>query len=156
LSSVIIFTLARLLEDFVRQHDLGLVRPDGLAYVLRRDPDQLRIPDVSFVEWDRIPDGDVSEGFWEGPPTLAVEVVSPFAPAEVPQTRLPAKDHCTILNGSFWMMLKVLWPRRSSVSVYLPGADTRELGPDSLLDGGDILPGFNTQISHLFDVQRRR
>lgn len=150
LPSVIIFTLARLLEDFVRQHDLGLVRPGGLAYVLHRNPNQVRIPDLSFVAWETVPEGDISEGFWEGAPTLAVEVVSPNDRADDIHARV--QDYLEAGSSQVW----VLWPRRSSVSVYRPGADTRELGPDMLLDGGDILPGFNTRVSNLFDVRRRR
>ena len=37
----IVVMLFKLLDRFVEQHDLGIVRPDGLAYVLRRDPDQV-------------------------------------------------------------------------------------------------------------------
>jgi len=150
LHTMIVFAPARLLEDFVRKHELGLVMPGGLAYVLHRNPDQIRIPDVSFIGWGSLPEDGIPEGFWEVPPTLAVEVVSPDDLAEDFHARV--QDYLEAGSSQVW----VLWPRRSSVSVYRPGADTRELGPDSLIDGGDILPGFSTQVSHLFDVQRRR
>jgi hypothetical protein len=50
----------------------------------------------------------------------------------------------------------MLWPRRRSVSVYRPDADTRELGSDAQLDGGDVLPGFGVRVGDLFEVRRRR
>ena len=42
----IAFALAQLLNDFARQHHLGFAVPDGLAYVLRRNPDHVRIPEI--------------------------------------------------------------------------------------------------------------
>jgi len=145
----IVVMLFKFLDRFVEQHDLGIVRPDGLAYVLRRDPDQVRIPDVSFVAWESVPDGDVSERFWEGPPTLAVEVVSPNDRADDIHDRV--QDYLDAGTRQVW----VLWPRRRSISVYSPDADTRELGPDAVLDG-DMLPGFTVRVGDLFDVPRRR
>lgn len=150
LHMAIVILLFKLLDRFVEEHDLGLVRPDGLAYVLRRDPDQVRIPDVSFVAWQSVPEGEISEAFWEGAPSLAVEVVSPNDLAEEFRERI--MDYLEAGSRQAW----VLWPRRQSVSVYAPGADTRELGPDALLDGRDILPGFQVRVADLFDVRRKR
>lgn len=150
LHALIVFALARLIEDFVRHHDLGLVVPDGLAYVLRRDPGLVRIPDVSFVAWDRVPEEGVPEGFWRGAPTLAVEVVSPNDRAV--DVHLRVQDYLDAGSRQVW----VLWPQTRSVSIYRPAADTRELGPDDSLDGGDVLPGFNVRVGDLFEVRRRR
>jgi Uma2 family endonuclease len=150
LHAMIVFALARLLEDFARQHELGLVLPDGLAYVLRRGPDQVRIPDVSFIAWEHVPDEGIPEGFWEGPPTLAVEVVSPNDRADDTHDRV--QDYLEAGTRQVW----VLWPRRRSISVYSPGADTCELGPDAVLNGGDMLPGFTVRVGDLFEVPRRR
>lgn len=147
---MIVFAVAQLLERFVRKRDLGLVVPDGLAYVLRRDPDQVRIPDVSFVAWERVPEGEISEGFWQGPPTLAIEVVSPNDRADDIYARV--QDYLAAGSDQVW----VLWPRQHSVSVHRPDDDTRELGPDATLDGGNILPGFQVRVGDLFAVQRRR
>jgi Uma2 family endonuclease len=138
------------LGRFVEQHDLGLAFPTGLAYVLRRNPDQVRIPDVSFVAWDSVPPEGVPEGFWEGPPTLAVEVVSPYDRADDIHNRV--QDYLDAGTRQVW----VLWPQTRSVSVYRPDADTREPGPDATLDGDDVLPGFTVRVGDLFDVRRRR
>lgn len=150
LHMAIVVLLFKLLDRFVEQHDLGIVRPDGLAYVLRRAPDQIRIPDVSFVAWDSVPEGDVSDRFWEGAPTLAIEVVSPNDRAVDIHQRV--QDYLDAGSRQVW----VLWPQTRSVSVYRPDADTRELGPDHLLDGGDVLPGFDARVGDLFAIRRRR
>lgn len=144
------FKLARALDDFLQQHDLGIVRPDGLSYILRRDPDQVRIPDVSFVAWERVPEGGIPAGFWEGPPTLAVEVVSPHDRADEIHTKVG--DYLDAGTRQVW----VLWPRTLSMSVYQAEGATRELGPEAFLDGGDMLPGFRMKVSELFEVRRHR
>jgi Uma2 family endonuclease len=150
LQSLIATTLLRLLHQFVEEQDLGLVFPDGLGYVLQRNPDHLRIPNISFIAWDRVPEGEVTEWFWEGAPTLAVEIVSPDDRA----VDLRERIHDYLNAGSAYVW--VLWPRQHSVSVYLANGKSRELGPDAMLEAQDILPGFSVRVSDLFDVQRRR
>jgi hypothetical protein len=71
------FMLAQRIESFASQHGLGIAMPEGLGFVLRRDPDLVREPDVSFITATSVPDEGLPKEFWEGAPTLAVEVVSP-------------------------------------------------------------------------------
>lgn len=150
LQSLIGTQLLRLLGRFVEEQDLGLLFPDGLGYVLRRNPDHLRIPDISFIAWDRVPDGEVTEWFWEGAPTLAVEIVSPNDRAVDLRERI--YDYLNAGSAYVW----VLWPRQRSVSVYMSNGGSRELGPDATLEAKDILPGFSVRVDDLFNVQRQR
>lgn len=143
------FKLLRMLDDFVQLHDLGLVMPDGLDYVLRRGPDQLRIPDVSFMAWERIPETGIPEGFWEGPPTIAVEVVSPHDRAD--DIHAKVQDYLEAGARQVWVM----WPRTRSMTVYDATHGVRELGADATLDGGSELPGFTVRVGDLFEVRRR-
>lgn len=138
------------IKHHVHQQDLGLVMGDNVGFVLRHDPDQVRAPNVSFVAWDSAPEGDDLDRFGQGPPTLAVEVVSPNDRANDVRERV--QDYLEAGTRQVW----VLWPQRSSISVDSPGADTRELGPGAVLDGGDMLPGFTVHVGDLFEVPRRR
>jgi Uma2 family endonuclease len=147
---LILFALAQLLQEFVRKHDLGLVMPDGVAYVLRRAPDQVRVPDVSYVAWDRVPEEGAPEGFWEGAPTLAVEVVSPHDRADDIHERV--QDYLVAGSAQVW----VLWPRQSSITVHRGDGSIRNLRPDEILNGHETLPGFSVRVGNLFEVQRRR
>lgn len=143
----IAFALARVLDDFVRRHKLGIVLPDGLSYVLRRGPDQVRIPDVSFIaSVDVLVDG-LPVGYWEGPPTLAVEVVSPHDRAADIQKRV--QDYLKAGTAQVW----VLWPDTRTVTVYRPDGDPRELGPKAQLNGAEVLPGFSIRVDDLFEIQ---
>lgn len=138
-----------LIRDFVREHGLGLVFTDGASYVLRH-PNLMRIPDVSFVSWDRLPEEGLSEGYARFAPDLAVEVVSPHDRAI--EVREKVNEYLEAGTKAVW----VSWPELRSVSAYKSGSVTRELGPEDALEGGDVLPGFRTKVSELFEVQRKR
>lgn len=138
-----------LIQSFARKHDLGLVFPDGTAYVLSRDPDQVRIPDVSFIAWDQVPTAGVPDRFWEGAPTLAVEVISSSDRAADIHRKM--RDYLDAGTQVVWL----LWPQQTSVTVCDSGGQC-ELDADDELDGGDVLPGFRARVGDLFAVRRRR
>jgi Uma2 family endonuclease len=136
------------LKAFVVEHDLGIVYPDGLAYIIARNPDRVRIPDVSFVTHERVPEGGPPEGFWPVAPNLAVEVVSPSDSAG--DLHYKVRDYLTSGVELVW----VVWPKSQVVSVHTPGAAVRELELHDELVGGDLLPGFRVRVSELFDGGR--
>ena len=146
LHNLIVGLVYRLLFAFVSQKRLGLVFCDGAAFVLRRDPDTVRIPDVSVVRRERVPAAGIPEGFWPGAPDLAVEIVSPHDRAEEVHERV--RDYL----GAGVRLVWVLWPKSRTVTVYWPDGTARELGPDEKLTGGDVLPGFEMTVSDLFVV----
>jgi Uma2 family endonuclease len=151
LHGVIVTTLARLIDDCVQSRNLGFVGTGDVGFVLRRDPDLVRAPDVSFVAWESVPESGLPErGFWEGPPTLAIEVVSPDDRA----TDIHAKVQQFLEAGT--RLVWIAWPDQRSVTVYDATGGVRELGSEARLDGGDVLPGFTTTVGDLFDVGRRR
>ncbi|HEX5501656.1 MAG TPA: Uma2 family endonuclease [Thermomicrobiales bacterium] len=144
----LIVNLLLLLHPFVTGRGLGRVFGDGLAYIIKRGPDVVRIPDASFVSEARLPAGGIPAGFWPGAPDLAVEVVSPNDRAEDLHDK--ARDYLEAGARLVW----VLWPHRRAVSVHEPGGAIRELGPDDELGGGDVLPGFRVRVADLFEVGR--
>lgn len=151
LHGVIVTTVARMFDEFVRLHRLGIVASGDVGHVLRRGPGMVRAPDIFFVAWERVPEPGLPErGFWEGPPTLAVEVVSPDDRA----TDVHAKVQHFLEAGT--RQVWVLWPSQRSVTVYDPNGGARELGPETQLDGGDVLPGFTVRVDDLFEVGQRR
>lgn len=76
LAALVKINLLRSIGGFIDQHDAGLVLP-GVGCVLRRGPDTVRSPQVSFFEWEHVPKGDALDWFIEAPPALAAEVISP-------------------------------------------------------------------------------
>src|SRR5688500_6257676 len=61
----------------VAQNRLGVVLGADTGFVLSRNPDTVRAPDVAFVAAARIPASGRTVRFWEGAPDVAIEVVSP-------------------------------------------------------------------------------
>lgn len=149
LHSAIVAMLYEWLAAFVRERDLGMVFPDGAGYALS-EPYLVRVPDVSFVSWDRLPADGPEEGYARFAPDLAVEVVSPGDQAE--EVRRKVQEYLNAGTRLVW----VLWPKLRSVSAYSTGGLTHEMGPDDELDGGEVLPGFKVRVGSLFDVPRRQ
>ncbi len=147
LHNLIAALVYRLIHEFARTRNLGLVFTDGLAYILGRNPDTVRIPDASFVSRERIPESGIPEGFWPGAPDLAVEIVSPNDRAEDVHDKV--RDYLAAGARLVW----VLWPKSRSLTVYTPDGQARELGPEQELDGGDVLPGFRVPVASLFAVE---
>ena len=140
--------IGALLLGFAGERDLGVVCGDGTSYLLSRDPDSVRIPDVSFVARERVPAGGTPEGFWPFAPDLAVEIVSPTDRAEDVQGKV--REYLAAGTRLVW----VVWPRLQLVTVHEAGGGYRQLNPDDELDGGDLLPGFRVRVTELLQVGR--
>ncbi len=134
----------RLIGSFVEEHRLGVTGTAEVGYVLRRDPDTVRAPDVSFVSRKRIPADGIPDSYWPFAPDLAVEVVSPSDGIE----DLISKVGEYLSAGS--RLVWVVSPRTQSVTAYLPNGEARLLRADDTLDGGEVLPGFSVPVRELF------
>jgi len=132
------------LGSYVRENELGEVFAAETGFILRRDPDTVRAPDAAFVARERLPAGELPPGYLEMVPDLAVEVVSPGDSAR--EVREKVAD---------WMRagVRLLWaidPATRSVTVYRSTDDLSVLSEDDSLDGGQVIPGFSTNIKDLF------
>ncbi len=134
---------------FVERENLGLVVTET-HYVLREDPRIVRCPDVAFVARARLEGDDPQDThFRRGAPDLAVEILSPSnRRAEVVEK---VAEYLVAGARAVW----VVDPRKHSVTVHRPGADSRVYRAEDELDGGEVLPGFRLPLSRLFDAFRR-
>lgn len=140
---VVALEIGALLRNHVKQHRLGRVFAAETATRLRRTPDLVRCPDGMFVSYARLP-GPIRRGVLEGPPDLAVEVLSP--------TNRPAKVARTVIDY-LTHGVAVVWevdPEARTIVVHRPGALPRLLRDQDVLDGGDVLPGFRVVTSDVF------
>lgn len=64
------------LGAYVRTHGLGRVYTGDAGFLLERDPDTVRAPDVAVVRSSRA-SAAPHKGYFPGPPDLAVEIRSP-------------------------------------------------------------------------------
>jgi Uma2 family endonuclease len=135
--------LGHLLTAFVCENRLGIVL--GADGMLRLAPGLVRIPDVSFVSWDRLPGREFPrEEIWKLAPDLAVEVISRG------NTR---QEMARKLADYFSAGVRLVWyvyPATSEVQVYEAADKCVTLGANETLDGGQVLPGFRLPVSTLF------
>jgi len=142
--SVLALVIGRLLGNFVAEHQLGVVAgADGMMEIA---PDLVRIPDVSFIAWDRFPNRRMTRK--PAPrlaPDLAVEVLSKG------NTK---KEMAEKLDDYFAAGVRLVWfvdPVKQTVQVHAGRQDSRTLRASQSLDGGDVLPGLVLPIRMIFE-----
>jgi Uma2 family endonuclease len=138
-------TVARLLGNHVFEHRLGVVVGAETGFVLARTPDVVRGADAAFVAAGRIPAAGRPVKFFEGPPDLAVEVVSPSDTVEAIDEKVD--DYLAAATRLVWLVN----PRRRTVTVYRPGENPVILRDTDTLHGQDVVPGFESVVARLFD-----
>jgi len=134
--------MARRVDEWNDQAQAGTVATER-GFRLRRDPDTVRGPDVSFVRKERETE-DSLEGFPDFAPDLAVEIRSPSNTWE--ELLEKVRDY---LDAGCRMVV-LAWPRQHFIEVHRPGHEPRRLGLDEVWDGADVLPGFRCKVRDLF------
>jgi Uma2 family endonuclease len=137
-------SLAWRLAAFVHQHDLGQVSAAETGFVLGRDPDTVRAPDVAFVSKEQIQRCGSPVSYFPEVPALAVEVVSPDDTAE----EVDSKIRHWLSAGT--KLAWVVYPRGRTVTIYRSLDDIRVLTDKEQLDGEDVVPGFQCRIADIF------
>jgi Uma2 family endonuclease len=135
--------LFEVLSRLVRAGKLGLVTTaDG---TVRLWAGRVRIPDVAFFSWDRIPGRRVPRDPMPTlAPDLAVEVLSVSNTRR--EMRLKREDY-------FRAGVRLVWevdPRTRTVQVYTSPEESTTLAESDTLDGGAVLPGFSLPLRELF------
>ena len=141
--SILATALAAMLRAFVKPRNLGIVSgPDGM---LRLFPGLVRIPDVAFASWDRIPGRKIPlEPIPDLSPELVVEVLSQSNTEAEMQRKL---------REYFDSGVRLVWlidPRQRLVRVFSDGMVTATLTAGDALTADDILSGFRLPLEELF------
>ncbi len=132
------------LRMYAREHGLGRAVSE-VDFRIAANPDTVRRPDVALVRSERLPAEDRRRSYYEGPPDLAVEVVS------------PSDSHGAVHEKALsWVragvhLVWVVEPLVRIVTVYSPDHAPEVLTVDDLLDGGDVVPGFSLPVRELFE-----
>jgi Uma2 family endonuclease len=135
--------LVSLLFNFLDRHDLGVVL--GAGATLRVLPCQVRIPDVSFISWDRIPGNEFPrEPIPDLVPDLAIEVLSPDNTRREMERKL--RDYFKAGTHLVWYVD----PEHQTVQVYTSPRKSKLFRDGDTLDGGPVLPGFRLPVKRIF------
>jgi|SRR5687768_14157516 len=114
------------------------------GFILARESDTVRGPDVYYVSEARAQADDTSRAFWTVPPDLAVEVVSPDETAE--EIRAKVRDFLVAGTPLVW----VIYPRTGEVVVHTADGLARTYSENDVLEFPEVLPGFSCKVAELF------
>ena len=135
--------LAELLGPFIRQRNLGILTGADGSYEMLSG--LVRLPDVAFVSWDRLPGRRVpSQPIPDVVPDLAIEVLSKSnTPGEMAGKR----------DEYFRAGVRLVWefdPRARTARIYSAADKYRDLAVADVLSGDPVLPEFTLPLSQLF------
>jgi Uma2 family endonuclease len=129
--------------NFVRRNKLGIVT--GEAGTLRLLAGQVRIPDVCFISRDRFPGGKLPDAPIPNlVPDLAVEILS---------AGNTSGEMARKLRDYFAAGMRLVWyidPPSRTATVFTAADEAQTLGENDVLDGGEVLPGFQLRLGDLF------
>ncbi|MDQ2098159.1 MAG: Uma2 family endonuclease [Tychonema bourrellyi B0820] len=133
-----------LLGGYVHIQKLGAMFDSSTAFKMKSG--NKRSPDLSFMAKERLQGLDeLPDGFLEGAPDLAVEILSPSNTVEEIHNKLVEYFD----NGS--RLVWVINPKEKYVLVYRSSQEPdRLLKSIDSLDGEEIVPGFTLPIGDLF------
>jgi Uma2 family endonuclease len=142
LDSIIAVQFAYAIGNWNNAEDAGIVT--GASAPFRFGPRQVRMPDVAFTGWDRLPGRRAP---WRAVPdlvpNLAVEVLNPGnTPGEMDRK----------LRDYFAAGVELVWsadPRKKVVEVYTSAVGRVTLKPGDVLDGGRVLHGFALPVGEV-------
>jgi Uma2 family endonuclease len=135
--------LQYMILKYVREHNLGLVlAADGM---MRLASGLVRIPDISFISWNRLPERRVPrEAISPVAPNLAIEIISQGNTREEMQRKLT--DYFSHGVEQVWYV----YPGQREIWSYSSPAQYELIEHDQILNGGTVLPGFTLALKDLF------
>ena len=138
--------LIQLLAEQVEARGHGHVIGEA-GFVLAREPDTVRAPDVSILPVGR-PVRARGGSYIEGPPLVAIEIRSPSDGSR--RLGEAVDDYLAAGTRAVW----VVDPPARSVRVHRPDRPVLHLGPADWLEGGELLPGLRLSVAAILGAAR--
>lgn len=136
--------LGRVLDAYVEEHDLGLVTGEaGMMRLVAGGP--VRIPDVSFVPWSRLPEKKA--------PRQPIPDIVPDLVVEVLSDSNTEKEMLVKLDEYFSAGVRLVWyvdPEGRTVEAFTAPDQSVVLAVGDTLEGGPVLPGFSVPVANVF------
>lgn len=135
--------LVQWLNNYLDSSHIGVATgADGMT---RLFGDTVRGPDVAFVAWDRLPDGHM--------PTAPIPDLVPNFVIEVLSTSNTYAEMSRKRREYFHAGVELLWMvehRTRTVTVFRSTQDATVYTDVAIIDGGQVLPGWQVDIGELF------
>ena len=146
--------IAGFLLDFADARNLGHVFGDSTAFVLRENPDHSlrdsKVPDLSYVSYERLPEDAELDVLLRLAPNLAIEIISPSERARdvVAKTRFYLEHNVE----EVWLV----FPDDQEIHVFTPANPLgTTFGINDILTSEDALPGLSVPVRAIFDTQAK-
>jgi Uma2 family endonuclease len=117
----------------------------GSGFILQRNPDTVRGPDVSVYDDVRRYE-NLSDRYSEARPRLAVEILTHNDPLDLVSDKI--SDY--LIHGV--PLVWVIDPSAPTVTVHRPGKAAYSLGMEQTLTGDDCLPDFRCRVVEFFSL----
>jgi Uma2 family endonuclease len=142
--SCLAMMLGHILLGYLEAHPLGAVSGEqGMMRTIRR---RVRMPDVAFIRWSRIPPGATApDAICSVAPDLAVEILSKK------NTRKEMKHKLREYFKAGTMLVWYIDPRKRSAELFTSPTDRKDIDENGFLSGGKLLPGFKLRLGELFE-----
>ena len=134
------------LGQYILENKLGMIYAAETGFIVARNPDTVRAPDASFVRQEVIDRYGESEGYWPTAPDLAIEVISPH------DIYLEVEEKVFEWLEAGVRMVITINPRKKLVTVYRSLLEVKILTENDVLDGADVVPGWQLPIRKLFST----
>jgi Uma2 family endonuclease len=134
-----------LLAVFAAQHGLGRVHMETLFLIDSARGLKYR-PDLAFLSRERWPIGRRAprKDAWDVIPDLAIEIVSPSNSASEVMRKVTEYFRAGV------RVVWVIYPLESLAQVFDSASNSRIIDKEGLLEGGEVLPGFQLPLATLF------
>lgn len=139
----ILTRLAHRVNEVVERDGLGEVYTGDVGFILRRNPDTVRAPDLAFIRRGRLP-AEEPETFSEVVPDLAAEILSPSDRWSDVEEKIA--EYLAAGVTVVW----ILDPSRNEVRVHRADRALEILGADALLTEPTLLPSLRVPLRDLF------
>jgi len=121
----------------------GEVHGGSVGSVLARDPEIVAELDVAWISEEQAT-ADSDTTLIDGPPTLAVEVLSP------PDTHQSISENVDLYLKCGVPLVWVVDPHFQTVTVFRPDQLPEQFNVEQELDGSPALPGFRCSVAAVF------
>jgi Uma2 family endonuclease len=149
LGGVTVAALCGFIGKWLDDTGTGAAFTGNVAYRLR--PGLIRSPSLSYIPWERFPNGELTD-----------EEVSPVVPtlvSEVPNETNTPEEVARKVADYFAAGCKLAWvidPRARTAKAHTSAKKFKEIDESGTPDGGKVLPGFKLPLAQLFAVGRPR
>ena len=139
--------IARLIGNWVmtQPKPRGKVFSGEAGFVLRGTPGSAVGIDVAFASHEVLSRNDVDTRMVDGPPVLAVEILSPNDKQD--EVIAKVREYLDVGVALVWIVEAVF----QTVTVYRPNERPKMYSGTDVLSGEDHLPGFQVTVNQIFE-----